>query len=206
MSRKIQRDSYNIGEYLHRDRWSSYYTQLEEIVALKQNSVLEIGVGTNILGVILKEITSMKYKNLDFDESLSPDIIADILDVNLSETGRYDIVCAFQVLEHLPFDQLDVALMNMSQMSNKYVLISLPEHLPTFRFLLQFPGKVIKCLCKIPFYNRKHIVNKEHYWEVGKKDTTRKRVLTVMKKRFIVKKTFVHFSNPYHHFYILEKK
>ena len=118
----------NFLEYNNQTRFISYSVQLKEILTLKPKSVLEIGVWYKVLGSMLKSFPDIDYKTLDIDENNKLDIVGSVTNIAL-EDKQFDIVCAFQVLEHLPFDLFETSLTEMMRVANKGVIISLP-HIP----------------------------------------------------------------------------
>lgn len=198
-------NKYSFEQYCYPDRWSSYYRQIREVLSLKPKSVLEIGVGDGFFGNYIKSNTDTSYKNLDSDSNLKPDILASV-DKIASNDNSFDLVCAFEVLEHLPFEMFEKSLLEMKRVSNKYVIISLPHFGPPVKFLLKLPFlKEIKISFKIPFL-KKHILNGEHFWEIGKRGCSVKKIRNILKKHFKIEKEFIPFENQYHRFFVLEKK
>jgi len=203
IKRQVDKKHYDFLKYNVLSRWNSYHYQIKEILETKANSVLEIGSGSNILKNILKDNT-LNYFSCDIAEDLNPDYLQSVDNMKINKT--FDVVCAFQVLEHLPFDKFEKSLVNMKNHSNKYVLISLPDCRPSFSFKLKIPKlKGIRIIIKFP-YHRKIIFNGEHYWEFGGKDTPPRKVLKIINKHFEIKRRYVLFENPYHHMFVLEKK
>lgn len=198
-------NKYSFEQYCYPDRWASYYRQIREVLSLKPKSVLEIGVGDGFFGGYIKSNTDISYKNLDSDSNLKPDILASV-DKIAANDNYFDLVCAFEVLEHLPFEMFEKSLLEMKRVSNKYVIISLPHFGPPVKFLLKLPFlKEIKISFKIPFL-KKHILNGEHFWEIGKRGYSLKKIRNILKKHFKTEKEFIPFENQYHRFFVLEKK
>lgn len=199
-----QFDKYNFKQYCYPDRWASYYCQIKGILNLEPKSVLEVGVGDGFLGNYIKNNTDISYKSLDSNEKLSPDVLASVGNIPLSDNS-FDLVCAFEVLEHLLFEMLESSLLEMKRVSKNYVIISLPHFGPPVKFLIKLPFlKEIKLSFKIPFC-KKHIFNGEHCWEIGKKGYSANKIRKVIKKHFKIEKEFTPFDSQYHRFYVLKK-
>lgn len=157
------------------------------------------------LGKYIKNNTDIFYKSLDSDRERMPDILASVDKIPL-DNNSFDAVCAFEVLEHLPFEKFEKALAEMSRVARSDVVLSLPHFGPPVKFLIKLPFlPEIKFAFKIPFA-RKHIFNGQHYWEIGKRGYSAKSIRAILEKYFTVKKEFIPFGNQYHHFYILKKK
>ncbi len=69
--------------------------------------------------------TKINYKTLDIAKDLKPDILGSVNNMHLKD-NLFDLVCAFQVLEHLPSDEFEQCLKEMLRVSKKDVLIILP--------------------------------------------------------------------------------
>ncbi len=202
---QVDKKHYDFLKYSHPGRWASYFFQLKEVLSLNPRSILEVGVGDKVFGSFIKNNTDISYTSLDIAPDLHPDIIAPITATGLA-TNSYDLVCVFEVLEHIPFDQFEEALRELLRVSKKHVVISVPHFGPPVQFLLKIPFlPYIKFSFKIPFA-RKHVFNGEHYWEIGKKDFSVSRVIESIEKCGVLEKHFVPFENQYHHFFIINKK
>ncbi len=203
--KQVNKKAYNFKKYSHLGRWVSYWHQLDEILNCHPKNILEIGVGNKVVANFLKSNTNIKYTSLDIAEDLNPDIIGSINNIPLPDNS-FDVVCAFEVLEHLPFEKFEQSLKELKRVSKKYTLISLPHFGPMVKFSFKIPfTKEIKFAFKIP-YHTKHKFNGQHYWEIGKKGYNQNKIKSVLDKFFIIKKDFIPFENQYHHFYILKKR
>lgn len=200
-------NKYNFGRYLNIERWSSYWHQINEILACAPKSILEIGVGDKTVGSYLKtNFPEIIYKSLDNDEKLSPDITANIETYALP-AGQYDVVCAFEVLEHLPFEKFSVILSKLKQASREYVIISLPHWGRHFSLEVRLPffGK-LSLQYKCNFFPIEHKFDGQHFWEIGKKGYSLKKVKENINRAGLkIEKDFIVLESPYHHFFILKK-
>ncbi|MDD5749184.1 MAG: methyltransferase domain-containing protein [Patescibacteria group bacterium] len=207
MNKQVDKEHYNFSSYVTLDRWSSYWYQIKEILALQPAEVLEIGVGDKVLASYLKNNTTINYKNVDIAEDLSPDILGDVRKLPLADNS-FDLVCAFEVLEHLPFEDFDQAIAELKRVSKKYILLSLPHWGRHFSFKIFLPKIGYK---KWQYkFDKKPIAHQfrgEHYWEIGKKNYPLKRIKKHIQKAGLeLVKDNIAFESPYHHFFILKKK
>ncbi|MEN9614142.1 MAG: hypothetical protein RLZZ347_449 [Candidatus Parcubacteria bacterium] len=203
--KQVDKEHYDFDAYSHEARWVSYFFQLKEVLGLKPKSILEIGCGDKVFSSFITHNTKCAYTSLDIAEDLHPDMVGSV-DKIPCEGKSFDVVCAFEVLEHMPFEKFEACLAEMSRVSKKYVCISLPHFGPSIELAFKIPFvKRVRIACKIP-YHPAHTFNGEHYFEIGKRGFSARKIRDIFKKTFVIRKEFVPFGNQYHHFYILENK
>lgn len=200
-----------IRRYDDDKRFISYYHQIELAQGLEIKSILEIGIGNKTVSTYLKN-QGYVVKTCDFDENLNPDIIADIRKLPIKDNS-FDLVMACEVLEHIPWEDVDKVLKELQRVSRKYVLISIPYKTAYFYTLFNFPKiqKIFKTSFlgfgfSIPFFFKSKKFDGQHYWEMGYKGCSKNTVRTKFKEYFNIKKEFRSKLNPYHYFFVLEKK
>lgn len=209
MSKQVEKSHYEFFRYNDNERWFSYWLQLSLLLKSNVKSILEIGIGAGVVGDYIKKNTKeIKYVSLDFDQELKPDIVGDILNVDIPERS-YDVVCAFEVLEHFPIDKSFNVFTKMCNLANDYVIFSVPHwgRYFGFEFYLPFIKRINFGLKLNSLFPPVHIFNGQHYWEVGKKGYSN----NFIKKYFyhpnyVLVNEFVHYNNPYHHFYVYKRK
>ena len=205
MDKQVDKKHYEFSKYSYPDRWVSYFYQLKKVLESDPKSILEIGVGDKVFGSFIKNNTNIHYQSLDVASDLNPDIVGSVSSIPC-EKESFDTVCAFEVLEHLPFDKLTLSLDEMLRVSRGKVVISIPHFGPPIKFSLKIPFlPEVKLSFKIPFY-KKHEFNGEHYWEVGKRGYSLNKVISEIEKRGKIVEHFVPFENQYHHFFVIDKK
>ncbi len=206
---QVKKDHYS-NSYDSLERFISYYYQIKSILKLKPSSILEIGIGNKTTSTYLKN-QGIKVTTCDFDKNLNPDFIADIRNLPFKET-KFDLVACFEILEHIPFEDVPLAMKNISKATKKYAIISVPYASIYIEILIRFP--LIKKILKrpyirlfpyIPLYS-KLFLNKEHFWELGRKGYPRKKLRKIFRKNFIIKKEFRPANDTYHYYFILKKK
>ena len=192
--------------YDTKERWMSYWYQINEILKLNPENVLEIGVGNKVVSDYLRK-QGIKVTTVDIDPELKPDFVCSV--TNLSEVlkSKYDVVLCAQVLEHLPFSEFEKSLNEIKKVCKRYAIITLPYGGIDLSLIVYFPKKGLKKILsvKIPF-PRKHKFDGEHYWEIGKKGYSLSKIRKILSKYFIVEKEFYPPENMWHYFLILSVK
>ena len=194
--------------YADLETFISYFYQTNTIINKNPDKVLEIGVGNKIVSNYLKS-SGLKVTTCDIDESLNPDIVGDITRLPFNDNS-FDFVYACEVLEHIPFESFAQALRELHRTTKKYVMVSIPY--PGFftEFVLNvntpfFRRKRFGIVLQLPFFIHEHKQG-VHFWEMGKKGTSKKRVKNEIAKLFDIEKEFQPVLNPYHYFFILVKR
>ncbi|MBI4508167.1 MAG: methyltransferase domain-containing protein [Deltaproteobacteria bacterium] len=202
---QVAPEHYDFETYDDLERWNSYWYQIRSAIRLKPETVLEIGSGSGVFRSYLRN-AGIDVKSADIDDSRKPDIVCDVCDLDgtLPEGMKFDVVAAFQVLEHLPFPMFEKCLDGIARRASPYALISLPVHGIQLRLSfglgdlhLGFGWKMRK-----PWKFRP---NKEHHWELGWGYSVG-RITRIMSSRFDVLDRFYVKENPYHYLWVLRSK
>ena len=202
---QVDHTHYQFLRYSNPARFASYYFQLKELFASKPQSVLEVGVGDAVIGSYLRTNSKIAYTSFDYAADLHPDIVGDVCAIKLPDAS-FDVVCAFEVLEHIPFEKFEGAIQEMARVARKRVIISVPHFGPPFLFLCKIPFlPLLRLAFKFPF-PRTHAFNGQHYWELGKKGYSPARLRGILKKYGTLVRDYVPFENQYHHFFVLDIK
>lgn len=206
MKQQIDKSSYNFKKYCQIERFNSYWYQLNEVIASNPSSLLEIGVGDKVFSNYIKDNTTIRYTSADIASDLKPDVITDVLSLSF-ESDSFDVVCAFEVLEHLPFEKFATALAELKRVTKNYVIISLPHWGRHFSIEIRLPFfKKIRWQKKINWIPITHTFNGQHYWEIGKRGYNIKKVIAqIHASDLALIKDYIAFESPYHHFFILKK-
>jgi len=135
-----------------KERFISYWHQINEVRSLKPEKVLEIGIGNGFVSKYLKE-RGLDVIILDILNELKSDITVCVLSIPfLSES--FDIATCFEVLEHLPYSDFKKALKEIRRVSKKHVILSLPDHTYVYRFDIELPrSNLSKNLSRTLFQN-----------------------------------------------------
>jgi hypothetical protein len=197
---------YDLAKYLDLGRWNSYWHQIEETLAFRPESVLIVGKGDNVVGTILAQ-QGVKVTTFDFDESLQPDIIGNIIDIkNILQGKKFDVLLCCQVLEHLPYAHFENILQQFTTIADK-VVISLPYSIYNYvEIEMKLPIiKRVRLRSCVPRFFKKCEYNGQHYWEIGFSGYSRRKIRKSIEKFFVVTKQFPARHNGYHLFFILQQ-
>ena len=195
------------NSYDSKRRFVSYWYQLREITDRKPKQVLEVGVGSGFVSNFLRS-KGVMVTTVDIESDLHPDIVADVVNLPF-EDNSFEVVSAYEVLEHMPYEKSLKSLLELKRVSNRWVLLSLPDATHAFRFAITIPFMgYIQKVFSLPFlFPRRMPYAKSHTWEIGIKGYSGARIQADLRQTgFSVMKTYRVFENPYHRFFILRKE
>src|SRR3989344_9436298 len=189
VSKKIQVEKIHYyKDYDDLPRFISYFYQIDAIEKLNVREVFEFEIGIGFLSNYLKRM-GFKVITCDIDKNLSPDYVSDIRSINLKK--KFECVTAYEILEHMPFRDLELSLRNLSNLSKRYVIISIPYSTAYLEFAVKYPfikklmGKeLINVLVSIPFFFSKKGWDKTHSWELGRRGYPKSRIKRILRKQF----------------------
>lgn len=203
---QVSSEHYRTRSYLGKDRWISYWYQLSMVMECGPKRVLEIGPGNKTVTEFLKK-QGIEVVTADIAADVKPDVVASVVSLPFPDTS-FDCVLAAEVLEHIPYDDVALALSEIGRVSARYAVISLPHAGYVFSFGCKIPLlRRHDFLIKIPFFWHTHMFNGEHYWELGKRMFPIARVRkSFADAGFSIHKEQWFFDDPAHIFFILEKR
>jgi ubiquinone/menaquinone biosynthesis C-methylase UbiE len=202
---KISIEHYKYSNYDDKNRWFSYWHQINEVLALNPENILEIGVGSKTVSVYLKN-QNKKVVTMDIDKNLKPDIVGNVLKIPFDD-NYFDVVLCAEVLEHLPFAEFQRSLSEIKRVTKKYLVLSLPHWGKVLYFVIKLPlFKKRVFFLRLSIFEKKDKLNPKHFWEIGRKSYPEKKIKEIIKNSgFKIVKDFFDYNNSYHHFFILKK-
>lgn len=213
---------YQMANHLREDRFSSYYLQLREILSLprsKSTHMLEIGPGAGIFESLVRNF-EYHLITLDINQNNEPDIKGNMLNLPL-QNNAVDITCIFEVFEHLPYENFQPALQEISRVSKNFVFLSLPcptnsihwnvklAFLQRFWRRFSFQFRLFRPLpTSLPDKDEAALMQRDdihnpHFWEVNRRSFPKRRILSDIASANLTPVKSYH--NPYYpyHFFVL---
>lgn len=212
MTPQVNKTHYFRKKYDDLSRFISYFFQVDisQDIIPAGSKVLEIGKGNGFYSDYMRKL-GYQVTTCDFDKDLEPDIVADIRKLPFPD-GSFDLVTAFEVLEHLPFADVEVALSELKRVSGGRALISIPYKSTYFEVVLKFP--FIRTVFRrffLDFYLRIPLIfggikiSGQHYWEIDLLKTPLRKVRAEIRKFFTIEKEISPLLDHYHRFFVLKK-
>ena len=171
--------------------WYRYFFILKELTRLKPKTILEIGPGEGSIKRVFEPFV-YQYATMDINPNLSPDFVGDVRTPIPDAREKFDAVVAADILEHIPFEDLGTALINIRACLclGGHALITIPHRASYF---LWMDPRYIPKVIRIPtgflspgafyrrFIKRKIWIDPDHQWEINDGYHTIQDVEKVMK-------------------------
>ena len=207
MPKQVDRSHYEFHPYVNKRRWASIWHQLDEVIKLKPRRVLEVGPGPGLFKAAAGAL-GVRIETLDIDPDLKPDHVASVFDMPFNDR-QFDVVCAFQMLEHLPFADSQRAFREMVRVASAALVISLPDAATRWPISIHVPriGTVQFSVPKPRLRPSAHQFDGEHYWEINKAHYPLWKVESGLSSdsSVVLRRTYRVPENPYHRFFVYER-
>ncbi len=193
----------NFSSYVTKYRYNSYWHQLDEIFSAEARSVLEVGVGNDVMGPFLNS-KGVRTVTLDLERDLRPTVTGSVLSLPFKD-NTFDVVVCCQVLEHLPFSRFDSCLAELKRVAKNKLILSLPDKTPGISLIVRIPNFVFWDIQIFSPWAIREPIRKvrEHHWEIGRWGFPPKKILNHLEKTgFTVERNYRVPEYPFHHFFI----
>ena len=200
--KQVSKGHYEFDSYVTKPRWNSLWHQLDEVRRLNPRRILEIGPGPGLFKAVAM-LFGLHVETVDIDPELKPDHVGSATALPFPDAS-FDVVCAFQMLEHLPYSTSLAAFDEMSRVSRRHVLISLPDSQTVWRYSVHIPrvGSRDFLVPRPSLRAHEHRFDGEHHWEIGKRGYGLSRIEEDFSARMPMLRTFRVPENPYHRFFV----
>jgi len=161
--------------------WRMYWNQqkLLEGNIDKKDRIGEIGVGTKFTTNYLIS-KGYNVRTIDIDPGKKPDVLANIVTCE-EAILEFDVVLAFNILEHIPYEDMISVIKKFKNAGTQKLFIGLPINQKNiFEMYIKVGRFYEKQLSiRIP---RKRITAQYHHWELEYKDFTIARLISDYKE------------------------
>ena len=208
-----KREHYFKSKYNNLERFISYFYQVDLItrhLELPADKILEVGVGNGLVSDHLKKM-GLDITTCDFDEALKPDVVADIRRLPFEDNG-FEVVTAFEVLEHILFEDVPKALGELKRVSSRTVIISLPYRSTSIELVVKFPfirtllkRNFLSIFVRFPWFFKGFSSSGQHYWEIDGYNYRLGKVMKILKNNFKSVKKIRPVLDGCRLFFVLEK-
>ena len=112
-------------------QWSEYFRQMVKRNQSDPLCILDIGCGNGCYGAVAKQFLHDEYKGVELSNyavKSNPyglNIVQGNI-INHEESDYYDVTFILDILEHLKYEELDLALSNVSKINSSFFLFSIP--------------------------------------------------------------------------------
>jgi len=207
-NKQANQSKYKFGKYMRKKRWLSLWHQVDEVLALGPSTVLELGIGPGFFKALMSHC-GIPVTTVDIDPELNPDHLASATDLPFADDS-YECVCAFQMLEHLPYEESCRAFSEMVRVAQKHIVISLPDAKKIRPLSIQYAKseRVIFLIPRPRISPRPHKFNGQHFWEINKKGYLLPKIIGDFTRHHKIRivNTYRVKENPYHRFFIFKKE
>lgn len=200
---QVKNDHYDFESYITLQRWMSFWHQINAIARSGAKTVLELGCGSGVMTHALRDMIGIKVTTFDFDAALNPDVVGDVRQIeHYFQPESFDCVCAFQVLEHLPYADFERVLPHLARIARNHVILSVPH----WGYFMELRVRFWRARWNAVFsrkWTRPHqwIFDGEHYWELGTKNYPVSKVRRTLEQHFDVRRAYFCPDNSYHYFF-----
>lgn len=198
----LEQGHYSVGRYDERKRWAAYWYQIDAIRRCSPSNILEIGPGSGTVTLYAKHQLGIPTVTFDCDPASGADLIGDVRNIHSHVPDQtFDLVTAFQVLEHVPFEDLSPTLSQISAISRRHFIVSLPHCGMSIQLRTDLGKKLPEA-----FISRKVSLRRTwkydgmHFWEIGARQYPLGRVLEIFSRSFRVVRHYFCPDWAYHYF------
>jgi hypothetical protein len=209
-------------------RFSSTRFQISSVLDLGENvnSILEVGPGNGFFASLTRSL-GYNIKTADIKSRTNPDYLGDFRNIDIPE--KFDLVAAFEMLQHLPYEEFPSILKKFASLSNRYILISVPARTHYLGFSIDIPRMLAPRRLGLGRLSGTHSLSissehprandpsetewegrqdywNPHYWEVGRKSYPKSRLLNDIQESGLRIIWADHNPNFRYHLFVLAEK
>ena len=197
------------------ERFGSYWVQIHEALQIQPKTLLEVGPGRYMFHDYLQR-HGVEVTLLDIEPPELPGAIGTVTELPF-QNNAFDVSVAFEVLEHIPFEDFRTALAELGRVARSRVIISIPDCRYYFRVLVNAPSIAhrkshafqLQFMVSFPrIFHRKvpPAAPGGHIWEMGRSGYPLGKVIAQTPSNLRLINHYRLWNNPFHHTFVFEKQ
>lgn len=196
------RDHFSFSEYVSQGRWSSYWHQVNEVLRSEPMRCLIVGVGDGMMAHILRS-SGVEVTSCDIVADLAPDVMADVRSLPFADAD-FEVALCCEVLEHIPYETVGLALGELARVASKRIIISVPNNSRTLTVGARVGSHRRYWSAQFRVMPRRTwVYDNVHHWEIGTKNYTERGFKRLLSEHFKIEASYRVRAFPFHHFYVL---
>jgi len=205
---QVKKEHYNFvqGSYLH------LYNQVRDVFdVVNKNKIINpkiliIGVGDDLLKIVLENKFQFTIKTIDIDPELEPDYVGSVDNLQEVFSEKFDIVVCAHVLEHLPYKYFNKSLEQLKSIAdNALIYLPIAKVGVSLGFGI-YPLFFKKIYFISTWFFKKHKFDGQHYWEIGVQEHSLNKTKAEIKKYFNIEKEYNPENWLYSYNFVLKSK
>jgi SAM-dependent methyltransferase len=125
---QVAAEHYWSRDYNSKERFCSFWHQLDAVLSLEPQTVLEIGPGAGLVTDWLRR-SGLEVTTLDIDPAVGANVAGSVVEAPFPDDA-FDVVLCAEVLEHLPWPDAERALAEIARVMRKGAVVSVPDDTP----------------------------------------------------------------------------
>jgi hypothetical protein len=187
----VDTDAYRNNVGVH--HYINAYCQIRDVLSYRPRKVLIVGPGVGLEPLILRGKYGIEVRTLDIDGEFQPDYVGSVHEMHMFGDRQFDVAVASHVLEHLPFTLFRPSLAELARVA-AHAVIYLPHAGRKYELRLVREQRTREHSLRLyipPLKTRidgQHLQLQHgcHYWELGFRGFTVKRIAAILGDYFHV--------------------
>lgn len=217
----IPPDYYDFEFYVSKERMVTYWHQADEILRIRPDRILEIGIGNRIVAGIIGAF-GITTTTADINPALNPDVVTPIAELDRRfEPAAFPFVLCARVLQHLPFEQFEPSLRQLHHVTAKHLLLTLPVETLRVYIRLRITGRSARTFSiPFPLFVKRLLQGKrttsdragddartQNFWKINQsRRTAMPLVKTIISRYFTIERAYQVPEDMSHAFFLLTRR
>ncbi len=207
---------YDFAFYVTKERMLTYWHQVDEILRVRPERILEVGIGSRVVSGVLRSF-GIETTTADINPALRPDVETPISGLHAHfDEGEFPFVLCARVLQHLPFDEFEQSIRQLHRVTGDHLLLTLPVETLRLYFRFRATGTSSKTLSiPLPLMIKRMIQGRperrvgpkaQNFWKINQhRGVSMANIKKVLSRYFSIEKAYQVPEDMSHAFFLLRK-